>query len=368
MENRIRKNVTPRKSNIELLRIISMVMIIAHHVGVHSGFQFASDSLSVNSLWVLFLKVVGKIGVNIFVLISGYFLINAKSLKTSKVLKLWLQILTYSLLIYMVLVICGLEPFGIVSLIKNILPMTYSDWWFASTYFVLYLLSPYINKLLNSLDKKEYQRLLALLAVCWSVMPTIFKKSWQSNYLLWFVFLYALAGYLKLYIDITKMKSRRCFGLSVAVLLLTYFSAVAVELFGSKIPTFFGDVTYFYNMQSMQILPVLLISLTLFIGFLNIDIGYKSVINIVSSSTFGIYLIHDNALIRKLLWKNLFNNVAYADSKYLIPYTIFEIIAVFVCCAAIELFRIYAVEKNYLKGLDSVSKKLDFALDKVFKA
>ena len=85
-----------RQSNIELLRIIAMVIIVAHHFAVHGGFDFPIETVAPNRLWIQFLALGGKIGVNIFVLISGYFLIDAKSLKKVKVLKLWLQIFTYS--------------------------------------------------------------------------------------------------------------------------------------------------------------------------------------------------------------------------------------------------------------------------------
>ncbi len=63
MGNDISKNAIPRQSNIELLRIISMIIIIAHRVAVHSGFDFTTDFVMVNELWVLFLKLGGKIGV-----------------------------------------------------------------------------------------------------------------------------------------------------------------------------------------------------------------------------------------------------------------------------------------------------------------
>ena len=68
IKNKLKIN---RQSNIELLRIIAMIFIIAHHFAVHGGFNFSTDIITVNSLWIQFIKIGGKIGVNIFVLISG---------------------------------------------------------------------------------------------------------------------------------------------------------------------------------------------------------------------------------------------------------------------------------------------------------
>ena len=130
-------NQSHRKSNIELLRIIAMIMIVAHHIAMHSGFSFASDSISFNRLWIQFIQMGGKIGVNIFVLISGYFLITANTVKTNKVINLWLQIFTYSAGVFLAVVLVSPQTFGIKEFIKTVLPITYSKWWFASAYFVL---------------------------------------------------------------------------------------------------------------------------------------------------------------------------------------------------------------------------------------
>lgn len=62
-----------RYSNIELLRIISMILIVAHHFSVHGGFDFSSTSFSVNRLYIQFLAMGGKIGVDIFCYYFGIF-------------------------------------------------------------------------------------------------------------------------------------------------------------------------------------------------------------------------------------------------------------------------------------------------------
>lgn len=86
-------NVLPskqRNSSIELLRIISMVMIMFYHFSIHGHFDFATASVSVSRMWLNLISMGGKIGVDLFVLISGYYLISdTKSLNFKKILKLW---------------------------------------------------------------------------------------------------------------------------------------------------------------------------------------------------------------------------------------------------------------------------------------
>ena len=74
-----------RLSNFELLRIISMLLIVAHHFSVHS--HLISDTPIINVYLQRALATGGKVAVNLFVLISGYFMINS-TFKFKKLLKL----------------------------------------------------------------------------------------------------------------------------------------------------------------------------------------------------------------------------------------------------------------------------------------
>ena len=77
-----------RQSNFELLRIISIVIIIAHHIAFHGGFEYPTEVVSINKLWIQFLLLGGKIGVDLFILISGYFLISSTKVKINRTLRL----------------------------------------------------------------------------------------------------------------------------------------------------------------------------------------------------------------------------------------------------------------------------------------
>lgn len=95
------KNTTTRETNIELLRIVAMIMIILHHLAIYLRNTKVPLTTTGRCLTTSFFGL-GKLGVNIFVLISGYFLINSK-FKTKKVIKLWLQVVFYSVLIMIII-------------------------------------------------------------------------------------------------------------------------------------------------------------------------------------------------------------------------------------------------------------------------
>ena len=77
-----------RQSNFEFLRILAIIMIIFHHIAVHGNF---SNPDVTSYLFIVLMQMGGKIGVNIFILISGYFLIKSEKIKIKKILKLWGQ-------------------------------------------------------------------------------------------------------------------------------------------------------------------------------------------------------------------------------------------------------------------------------------
>ncbi len=61
-----------RNSNLELLRIIAMLLIVAHHFGIYAIGYSNGNSLSdyYNAVFYSF----GKVGVVLFMMISAYFL------------------------------------------------------------------------------------------------------------------------------------------------------------------------------------------------------------------------------------------------------------------------------------------------------
>ncbi|MDL2225306.1 acyltransferase family protein [Eubacteriales bacterium OttesenSCG-928-M02] len=344
-----------RNSSIELLRIISMIMIVFHHFAVHGGFEWEASSITIPHFWYNLIRMGGTIGVDLFVLISGYFLINSKgsSFNFPRILKFWGQVFFYSVLIYVVFSLCGFIDFGITSLIKTMFPITFSTWWFPSTYFVLFLIHPYINKLLHCLDKKNYQYFLIMLVVFWSIIPTFTSSAFQGNSLLWFITLYAIAGYARNYGFNNKFTPKIYFGLWGIFSILTYLSSVLFIVMGNRWNIFFSKATYFFGQEKLS---VLLISLSLFMAFVTMKMNYHRWINTIASATFGVYLIHDSKIIRQFLWIDLFKNGQYQESLMIIPYSIVVVAVVYIVCTIIDLIRQKVFEKPFMIVVNKYSE------------
>ena len=114
----------PRQSNLELSRILAMYLIVMHHFSVHGGVSIWSGSapLSFNFYLDQLLSTGGKIGVNLFVLITGYFLAKKFS-KFSSLVYLWIKTFSYVIIFFLLFCALGLHPFSWSSLVSCFFPI-----------------------------------------------------------------------------------------------------------------------------------------------------------------------------------------------------------------------------------------------------
>ncbi len=327
-----------RYTSFELLRIIAMIMIIFHHFFIHGNFNYSTTSITIERLYYNLMIGGGKIGVNIFILLSGYFLSDQEESKTrvKKILKLLSAVYFYSIIFLLTFKTFSNINISSIDYLTSLFPITFSNWWFVSTYFVLYLLHPFLNKLIDSLQKEDFQKLLIFSIITWSLIPTLTNLDFQGNDLLWFMTLYMIAAYIRKYDLNKKVKKSHYIKLLILITLLTYSSTLIFSILGRKYLFFRNHVFYFYDQNK---LPILIISVCLFMVFKLSNIKYTASINKIASATFGVYLIHDNLFTRRFLWNQLFNVSKYQDSVYLIPYSIFVVFIVFISASIIELLR-----------------------------
>lgn len=334
-----------RNSAFELLRITSMVLIIAHHFSVHGGFYFQNTSLTENMLFLQLLSIGGKVGVNLFVMVTGYFTILSDGWRPEKIVKLWLQIFFYSTVIYLLSSAAGLTAFTLTGLLASCLPVLTKQWWFASAWFVLYLLSPWLNRLLRKFTRIQYRNVLVTAGIFWCLIPVLTWLPERIRDVLWFVYLYALAGWLRLYPPAWK----RPMAGGIVCFLLTFCHSVVHLFFRTR----WGGTyeTVYYNMYHILILVT---SLLLFQGFAGLELPFCRGINALAELSFGVYLIHDSDHLRYFLWQDLAKSASFQDSPWLIPYGLLLTAGVYLVCGSLERIR-----QNWLdRPFTTLSKKL----------
>ncbi len=326
-----------RNSSLELLRIVGMLAIVASHFSVHGGFNFPTNSITANRLWIQLIRG-GGVGNGIFVMLSGYFLINSHEIKFRKLFNLWTRIFFWSIVVYCAFLISGAKTLHIKDAVKAFLPITRQQWWFVTTYFVVYLIHPYVNKLLHSFTREEYRKFLLSIMLYWCIVPTFLLSDFGANRTINFLCLYSLAGYIRLFPDdfYNRATGRRYILWGLGFFGVNFLLIFALDIVGLWIPIVGRYAGYVTGMMR----PFTILSAScLLLGFCRINITQNRIINTIASATFGVYLIHEHALVRHLLWHEVFRNASFSQSPYLIPYSLAAIVIVFFICTVIELLR-----------------------------
>ncbi len=339
-----------RNSNFEIFRIMAMALIVMSHFAVHTGLIYDGKLPYYTRFWSRLLSMGGKLGVNCFVLISGFFLSRNTRFDVKKLLVFYAKIIFFSVVISAVFYFAGKAKANEAFLQTTFMPIVYARWWFATTYFVLFLLHPFLNKMLAALSKREFLILIAIVTVIWSVIPTLTNQTMELNSLLWFIALYVIAAYVRIH-DV-RLKSGVCFLLAGLFALATYGTLIYMDL--NKLTEFGRNGTYYYDQQR---LPMLAIAFFLFLGFKNRKSVSSKAVNVVASGMFGVYLLHDNSLVRAFLWKESFPFWDYAYSPLLIPYSLGVCAGVFAVCTLLSLAYTYGVERPVLRWLEKRKKK-----------
>lgn len=334
-----------RNSNLELLRIVSMILIIMHHYVVHGQFEW--EMTTVNKIMLDVLSLGGKLGVNCFVLITGYFMVQSK-MNIKKLIKIMLEIVFYSTSIYIIFTCFNIIPFTFSGIINSIFAITQNAYWFGTTYAILYLLIPFINQSISSFNEKQHRYLCFTLVAIFSIIPTITTRNFEFSHVIWFVTLYYIAGYIRKYPNKYTETMANNVKYSGMIILFMIITTIGFNLLTAVNPDAKYYITYFGIVNS---LPLLILSITLFIVFKNMKLKQSKVLNLIASSIFGVYLIHDNVYMRDFLWGKLLKNNTYATSPYLMIHFVFSVIAVFVVCTIIDQIRMQIVEKRVVDKL-----------------
>lgn len=346
--NGLKEKEFSRNSNIELLRIVCILIIVAHHFSIHPKWDFDYGRITINRVFLQSLCIGGKLGVNCFLLISGYFLVEKKNRSLESIIKIWLQMLFYAILIPLSAWAFGQHQITAKELISMIIPVTAGIWNYASAYFVLMLFVPFYNRLLQCMSRKEFERLLWMFFCFWCIIPTITGRSFESNYLIWMFVVYSVGAYIRIYPNkLTEDVKSALIGVA-ASFLLYLFSVLILDVLGMHI-LFFANSVREIRFGQMQMLPCVLLSISLFLLFKNLNIRNSRTVNMLAKGVFGIYLIHEHYLVRNWLWNRLFQNSKYYDDPRLIFICFLAVITVFLCCEAVEQLRIRLLEQNYMQ-------------------
>lgn len=340
-----------RNSNIELLRIVSMVLIAMFHFSVHGtwpeGGPLASDTA------VEMLSFGGKIGVNCFVLITGYFMVHSR-LKVQSLLRVVLQTWFYSFAILAIFAIAQPDLVTPDRLRKAVTPITSGEYWFITCYLALMVASPFLNVLYRHLSDSGRRNLMVIGFVVLSAIPTIATYNPIGSDLVWFFYLYLMGGWLR---D-RPLWTRRGNACALAAGVLFVWASMAAIGWAQRAFGFDYVLPDYFIWQYM--VPTFAASLGLFSLFAEWKMPPIRWVNTAAKGALGVYLIHDNPIMRAWLWPHLAWAYALGPAAIL-AVGVLSGVAAYAMGATIDLARIRLLERPVMGW---VSEKLTQPLEK----
>ena len=205
-----------RQLNYELLRIIAMLMIVSLHYLGKGGLlgDPARADMTAAGYTAWFFEAFFLVAVNVYVLISGYFGVDARGSMTNgknvtfrdvlrKPFNVWKQVFFYSVFFGCITLVTGVREFDLYHCFSYLFPVVTEHYWFATSYFMLYLLTPMLNKAVKDMTRRQLGIVLAGLLILFSgiksVSPVGFAFDRYGYDLPWFICVYLTGAYLGLY-------------------------------------------------------------------------------------------------------------------------------------------------------------------------
>ncbi|MDE6748117.1 MAG: acyltransferase [Lachnospiraceae bacterium] len=337
-----------RLANMELLRIVSMMLVVVLHFLWKGDClpPLSQSSISNQDYLAWGLEALAIVAVNVYMLLSGYFLVESR-FRVKRLIGLLLQLWFYSIGIGIAAAAFGYMPedgFSIYYLVQLCLPVSSNHYWFMTAYVFMYLFAPVLSQGIKKLTKKQFQIVLFLMifvfSVIKSVTPVRLAADMSGYDCIWYLCIFMVAAYIRLYglpffknaahsFLIYLMSAACIFGITLLLRVVYMKTGKLVNML---------DICYDYN----HIL-VLAASVALFYTFCHIEIKNRTLSHVIcriAPYTLGVYLWHEHIVIRYEWTGWLYDIIEAPDSpSSLIIVTLLAVTAVFVIGIILDMLR-----------------------------
>jgi len=298
-----------RVVSIELLRILAMMMVVMlHYLGKGQLLPALTGEMSLNGYVAWGLESLSIVAVNVYMLISGYFLVNSQ-FKPGRLVELLCQTLFYSILVSVVLMAAGVvsvDNLTVNRILELIFPVQMEHYWFISAYVIMYLFSPVLSVAVKHMEQKQLRNtiwgLLLFFGLSKSILPVELAMDNFGYDGLWFMCVFLVAAYIRLYgIPFFAKGKSRAFACYLAGCAGIYVITFVVRAFYLKTGSLdhFVQTAYDYNH-----VVNLFAAVSLFYVFLNMELSTEGklakVVYAVAPYSLGVYLLHEQLEVRYL--------------------------------------------------------------------
>lgn len=355
-----------RNANFEVLRNVAMLFIVIYHIlyhGVHlKEAVIIPNPISIsNFVLSQYILTIVSICVNLYVLITGYFLFD-KSFKSVRFIKVWFLALFYGFIITTTVHYFCPEKASLVDVIHTLRPMVWGPYWFVRQYLGLLIAAPLLGFIAKSISKKQFKLLLLVFFILGTNF-TYFVGSFpfgealvfsRGFSLVWFIFLFFTGAYIRRF-DVRFASIKQFLILSI-IICLYVITRICLLYYLKGIDLHFEN--YDYNG-----FPFVL-AVIFFCWFKNLHFKenfFTKMLVKIAPYTFAVYLIHDNTSIRSILygWGGI--SPELLNSVSLLPRIMAFSVLVFFSCILIDRARAFMFS---ICKIDVIQNKLALIFDR----
>lgn len=328
-----------RNSSLDILRLISMLMIVTMHVLTIGNLLNSNGNVKdLNYLWGSFLNTFCLGAVNIFVLISGYFG-KGYGYRIRNIMRIWGSALFYSVGIFLIFLF--FDKHSLSEGLYFLFPTISSEYWFLTAYLALVAISPLLNAASDVLSQIQLRSILCVLIFLFVVLQTIIKEDiFFTNYgysAFFFALLYLIAQYYAKY-GTSLLGGGFDFDWKVYVLLYSITSCLGFFTYVTDCGGFKMVVTRYTSITTFCS------AIFLFRAFtkMKFNLGSKKggvFLSEVSRLVFSVYLIHMHPIIREKCLENRFAQYQAARPIVYIALSLIIPVIVMIICMLIDIIR-----------------------------
>lgn len=349
METAIKAN-SKRNYGIDLLRIVSMIMIVTLHVIRQGGILYTTEIGTPNNTaaWIMEALCIGA--VNLYAMISGFVGVNAKKTRFYKLITMWLQVEFYCVISTIIVYCVSKEPFDFARFMNRLLPFSTETYWYFTSYFIMFFFIPFYNKLLSVLSRRQLKYLGVIIFVFSSLWPTV----WQSDLMhvnrgysfLWLSLLYILGGIAR------KLElHKKANGAVMTVIFILLMLAGACFRFADE--NLGWSVTDSNLLICYYSVNVVAGTFCLLLAAAKMDIKRRAAIKVIealSPLTFGVYIIHTSEYMWDYVLAGAFKSYADLGTFVMVLAVIGTALGIYLACSALDavrlgLFKLIKAEK-----------------------
>ncbi|MBQ5815831.1 MAG: acyltransferase family protein [Oscillospiraceae bacterium] len=346
MEQKITKPA--RSSNIELLRILAILGVIVLHYNnssIGGGFAVAPVGSGTRHI-MIFLECIFICAVNVFVMITGYFMSTTNKRTLYKPIRLVAEVVVLNVAMH--LANCAInKTFSLKNLVLAAIPENY----FVILFCVLYIFSPYINLLLSALNDKQAKVLVLLLLAVFSLYQTavseigaeigrtlfgmspVSSQGGQGGYtIVNFALMYILGACVRRFnIELSFKKLTALIFATIGLMLLWVFV-------NNRRGLGLGENVWVYNNPL-----VIALASEVFLLFKGIKMGNIKIINFFAKASFTVFLTHT-------FFFKFINIKAHAAASPAIMLSHLAASAILIYAAGVIIYAVYENSVGRLLG------------------